>query len=126
MKRNLVLGHVITIYTFVYTCIYVYRSIGTLTLARVTRSSHTSHKRMDISHSWENGVFSGPNNGRKSGNAQNKKHCSLANGCALHNTSGGTPFSCCTCPNTAHKIRTIQTLHTKRFSNPGWWPENTR
>ena len=81
---------------------------------------------LDISHSREKGVFSGPRNGRISGNAQNKKHCSLANGRALHNTSGGTPFSCCTCPNTAHKIRTIQTLHTKRFSNPGWWPDNTR
>jgi len=60
----------------------------------------------------KNGVFDGPRNGRKSGNAQNKKHCNLANGRALPNTSGGTPFSWCTCPNTAHKIRTIQTLHT--------------
>jgi hypothetical protein len=30
----------------------------------------------------------------------------------LPNTSGGTPFSCFNCPNVAHKIRTIQTLHT--------------
>jgi len=41
----------------------------------------------------KNGVFDGPRNGRKSGNAQNKKHCSLANGRALPNTSAGTPFS---------------------------------
>ena len=60
----------------------------------------------------KNGVFDGLRNGWKSGNAQNKKHCNLANGRALPNTSGGTPFSWCTCPNTAHKIRTIQTLHT--------------
>jgi hypothetical protein len=48
---------------------------------------------IDISHSQETGVFDGPRNGRKSGNAQNKKHCSLENGRALPNTSGGTPFS---------------------------------
>jgi hypothetical protein len=41
----------------------------------------------------KNGVFDGPRNGRKSGNAQNKKYCDLANGRALPNTSGGTPFS---------------------------------
>jgi hypothetical protein len=47
---------------------------------------------IDISHSREKGVFDGPRNSRKSGNARNKKHCSLANGRALPNTSGGTPL----------------------------------